>query len=240
LGTYRRDGNDSITNILQRGKNTIEEIVRKVKSNYECIAIRAGGYNCQPSDELVKGMRLAGLKVDSSIYPGGHETGALSEYDYTAITNEKGYWYVNETLENDCKKKTDLIELPIASMPIARWRKYASTERIQNMLKNVKASAETFEIKSSNTKNGKQSIFGKVKYLLESEYQTWDYCLLSPSVHSRFINMSEQLSKSRDIFTLVGHPKSYIGDRGFNYLLKQLTKCGYRFTTISDIYNQIK
>ena len=63
-------------------------------------------------------MREAGLMIDSSVYPGGKETGSLSQYDYSDITNDKGYWYMDKDILIDASNKTDLIELPIVAFPI--------------------------------------------------------------------------------------------------------------------------
>ena len=69
LGGYDKQGEYSLENLLVKGKATLEEWIKPVDAGYECIALRAGGYNIQPSGELVKAMLAAGLKVDSSIIP---------------------------------------------------------------------------------------------------------------------------------------------------------------------------
>ena len=40
--------------------------------------------------------------------------------------------------------------------------------------------------------------------------------------------------------TLVGHPKSYMGEQGYSFLLKTLNDNGYRFTTIQEILSNIE
>ena len=85
--------------MLKRGKDTIE---RLIGDNYQCEVLRAGGYNIQPSETLIKAMRQVGLRADSSIYPGGKETGSLSRYDYSMVKdNRSGYE------SNDPKKILD-------------------------------------------------------------------------------------------------------------------------------------
>lgn len=88
LGDYEGSGDNSLRSLLKRGKDTIE---RLIGDNYQCEVLRAGGYNIQPSETLIKAMRQVGLRADSSIYPGGKETGSLSRYDYSMVKDNLGW-----------------------------------------------------------------------------------------------------------------------------------------------------
>lgn len=44
--------------------------------------------------------------------------------------------------------------------------------------------------------------------------------------------------QDRNVFVLVGHPKSYVGERGLEYLLKR-TNNVFKYKTISDVYEFI-
>lgn len=236
LGTYKRNGEESLVNLLLKGKHALEEMIRPVAPDYQCIALRAGGYNAMPSEELVKAMRQVGLYIDSSVYPGGFEESNLSVYDYRNVPNDIGRWFVDEQLEYVSDKKTDVVEIPIVSKSIKRWRKYASLDRILTIIDNLKGAKEVYEEKVSGAGSRKCSELQKLQFLLQNECQTWDFCLLSPSVHRSFLRMIGNM-KNRDCFVLVGHPKSYCGKRGMNYLFKKLSRKGYCFTTISRVYN---
>ena len=52
LGGYSREGEYSLVNLLQKGKQTLEDLITPIDPEYRCIAIRAGGYNIQPSEEI--------------------------------------------------------------------------------------------------------------------------------------------------------------------------------------------
>lgn len=54
LGGYKKEGKYSLENLFAQGKKTLEELIKPIKRNYECNAIRAGGYCIQPSEEIVK------------------------------------------------------------------------------------------------------------------------------------------------------------------------------------------
>lgn len=216
LGDYEGTGEDSLLRLLQRGKDTIEQMLG---NGYRCEVLRAGGYNVQPSKELAEAMREVGLMVDSSIVPGAKETGSLSRYDYTGIRQDKGWWYCGEVLEHEAGPKKDLVELPVVAFGIVRLQKYLSIDRIKATLQNKKSAKDTFEAKTGQAKGG---IIGKVQFFFQKESQTWDYCLFSKKLHRKFLK-GISMQRSRDVFVLVGHPKSFVSGRGLEYLLKKVS-----------------
>lgn len=235
LGGYQGKGDNSLSNILKRGKQTLEDLLTPVNPDYKCIAMRAGGFNIQPSGDIVKAMQEAGLKIDSSIYPGGKETGVYSHFDYTAISPKVGLWETGTTLE--IEGKSGILELPIVAFPMLRLKKFMTWERLKGFIRNRKAAQENLAAKTSTT-DKKSSKWDKVKYFFQTEWQTWDYCLFSPLLHKQFLkNINQQ---NRNIFVLVGHPKSYSGIRGMKYLLKEAEKNRYKFETVSEIWHQYK
>ena len=72
----------TLKQLIADGKRAIEEIIRVENPDYECNVLRAGGYNAQPSKEIVELMREFDMKADSSVVPGAVEQGSLSQYDY--------------------------------------------------------------------------------------------------------------------------------------------------------------
>lgn len=234
LGEYEGVGEDSLLSIIKRGKETIESIIG---NSYKCQAIRAGGYNAQPSDKIIAAMKECGLKADSSLVPGAKESGSLSRYNYTHIPNNLGFWYCQNDFENQTNDKTGLLELPIVAFPIIRLQKYLSKDRIKSLLQNRKSAQEAFEAKT-NTNAKSNGLLSKFKYFFEKESQTWDFCLFSKGMHRKFL---QQISKQKDrnVFVLVGHPKSFVSGNGFEYVLDK-TKKEYRFINISTFLDHAK
>ena len=235
LGGYKKEGRYSLINLLKEGKKTLEEWITPVDKEYKCIALRAGGYNIQPSQEIVKAMKEVGLKIDSSIYPGGKETGTLSNYDYSNIAKDKEFWQAGNELEKE--GENGIYELPIVAFPIKRWKKFASIERIKSLLKNRKSAKDSFEAKTSSGKGEKSSKLDKIKYFFQDEWQTWDYCLFSTSLHNKFLKEIEKQC-DRKVITLVGHPKGYMGGSGFKHLLNKASN-NFKFKTINEFYNEL-
>lgn len=234
LGGYDGTGENSIENLFKRGKQTMEELLKPVNLTYECTAMRAGGYNIQPSEEIVQAMKEAGLLIDSSIYPGGNETGLLSNYDYTDIDPGKGYWHVGQRLED--AGNSQIIEVPIVAFPMIRLKKFFTWERVKGILGNSKSAKDSLDAKTSTTEK-KSSKWDKVKYFFETEWQTWDFCLFSPSLHKDFLK--KIVRQDRNVYVLVGHPKSFTGGRGLEYLLKKTHK-EYEYKTICEVWSIIK
>ena len=215
--------------LLKRGKQTLEELLQPLDPDYKCIALRAGGYNIQPSIDIVAAMNETGIIVDSSIYPGGKETGLLSNYDYTSIDPTLGMWHVDDQLEK--QGNNTIVELPIVAFPIIRLKKYMTWERVRGIHNNRQSAKESLDAKTS-TFGKKSNMFDKIKYFFQTEWQTWDYCLFSPSLHKTFL---KQITKqNRDLFVLVGHPKSFTSDRGLVFLLNQLNQ-NYQNCTVKDL-----
>ncbi len=232
LGGYHREREYSLENLFRRGKQTLEELLKPVDPNYHCFAVRAGGYNIQPSEKIVKAMLATGFKVDSSVYPGGKEMGTLSNYDYTAIDPALGIWQTGERLEK--QGSVGILELPIVAFPMRRLKKFMTLERIRGFFGNVKSAQDSLEAKTS-TNDKKSGKLDKIRYFFQTEWQTWDYCLFSPSQHKLFL---KQIAKqNREVYVLVGHPKSFQGSRGLEYLLKKTYK-EYEYNTISGIWNR--
>ena len=128
-------------------------------------------------------------------------------------------------------------ELPIVAFPIKRWKKFASIERIKSLLKNRKSAKDSFKAKTSSGEGKKSSKLDKIKYFFQDEWQTWDYCLFSSSLHNEFLKEIKK-QRERKVITLVGHPKGYMGENGFKHLLEKTAK-EYNFQTINDICNEL-
>lgn len=230
LSGYNGEGESSLINLFEKGIETLDNILRPVDQKYKCIAIRSGGYNAQPSQNIVKAMKKFDIIIDSSIVPGAVEKGKLSSYDYSKISNEISYWRVNDNLEC-ADEKGGIIELPIMTLPIIRFTKYFSWERIKSILRNRKSAQDSFNAKTATQEGNKIS---KLGYLLGTEYQTWDFCLFSKSLHKQFLNRVE--STNRQFSVLVGHPKSFTSSDGLEYLLKA-TSGKYKYITMSSFYD---
>lgn len=230
------DYDGDMVELLSKSKENLEAIIDDVIPDYRCIALRAGGYNAQPSERIVQAMRQVGLRVDSSVVPGAKESGSLSRYDYTCVPTDNGAWFVDKRLEIP-HDEGDIVELPITAFPILRIKKYLSLDRIKAIMQNRKSAVDAYKAKTSSgdeTSGLGHGFINKIRYFFEHEVQTWDYCLFSRSLHDSFIKLVANQT-DRNCVVLVGHPKSMTSISGLEYLLKRLEN--HRFCSISQYYN---
>ncbi len=231
LGDFSVEQNYTIEDMLREGKETIESIIQETVPDYCCTILRAGGYNVIPSDEVYTAMVNLGLKVDSSVYPGGYETGILSRYDYRKTPVNEDYWQANPGDFSKQADKSEVIEIPIFALPQRRIKKI-NFERIKSVLKNRGSAAA-----SVKSKTAQKSKLEKIKFLFEKEAFTWDFCLFSFSLHKTFFNFIEyELDDRRSNFVIIGHPKSFTSDKSFKKMIVYAEKKGYQFITLSECY----
>lgn len=233
LGTFSSPSM-TLKQLIAQGKSTLEEMIRPSFPHYECIALRAGGFNAQPSQEIVSAMRELGMRFDSSIVPGGKENGRLSVYDYSGLPIDKGYWYVDDTLEEPSQGRTGVVELLHVAFPIVRLFKFLSVTRIKSILQNRKSAQTSFASKTSTGEKG-GGFIKKLSFFFKTEYQTWDYCLFPTWMHGYFLRKVLKQS-GRDIFVTIGHPKSFVSPRSMECMLKK-TCSRFDYPTISGISN---
>lgn len=223
--------------LLLRGKQTLEDMLCPVKPDYRCTTFRAGWYNAMPCQRQLHAMRGAGFVADSSVVPGAVETGQWTRYDYSASPVDAATWFVQDDIDKPAAGKTDILELPIVTMPIRRITKYLSWSRIKSILHNRKSAAGALDAKTTaddKPKGKLAKLAAMVKFLFSIEWQTWDVCLFSTAMNKKFIKA--KVRDDRDVYVLVGHPKGLTDTTGLEYLIDCCRQeYDARFCTVHDI-----
>jgi hypothetical protein len=86
-------------------------------------AFRAGGWVIQPFDRLRPALRSAGVKIDSTVYPGGHRASPVQPYDFRRAPARSRWRFEHDPLVED--PEGGFLEVPIASRslgPSFYWR----------------------------------------------------------------------------------------------------------------------
>ena len=86
-------------------------------------AYRAGGWVIQPFERLRPALAAAGVKIDSTVYPGGHRSSAVQPYDFRAAPARSRWRFEHDPLVED--PEGSFLEVPIASRslkPSFFWR----------------------------------------------------------------------------------------------------------------------
>ena len=238
LGDFNIDSDYSIEDLLLDGKKTLENIIDPVIPGYKCIALRAGGYNIMPSKDIFSAMQNLGLKVDSSVYPGGFANGNLSRHNYRSVPTCLDFWWANpEDITQLSEDKKEIIEIPIFALMQPRWKKILDFQKIKSILGKHPSAI------SSGTKENisKKTLSEKIKFLLEKEAFTWDFCLFNTSLHKKYLSYIEtNLLNTRNLFVLIGHPKSLKNEKTFESFIKLIQKRNYpySFKTLTNIYTE--
>lgn len=228
LGEFAVSQAYSMEDMLREGKQTIDALIRTVCPDYQCTILRAGGYNVMPSGPVYQAMVNVGLRVDSSVYPSGYETGELSRYDFRAAPLDLDYWPA--MAEDFCRQRAEsqVLEIPIFALPQRRLFKITPA-RVRSALQNRSSAS-----RSLVAKTGQRSLSQKLVYLLEKEAFTWDFCMFGMGLHKRFFRTIAQQYKDRKLFVLVGHPKGFTAEHAFEQMLSYATKQGFSFITLKD------
>lgn len=227
-----------LAELIRKGKEELEAMLQPINPNYKCNVLRAGGYNIDPSERLLKILKENDFIADSSVYYGGKAEGKLSNYDYSMIKADVPFWFANGSLLSKQTKQNDFLELPVYAKTIRRITKYDSV-RVRSALKNKANSIEKFKNNSA-----KKSKWETIRYLFNKEAVTWDFCLFSKSKMRKFMRSAKQVAQKSGFsfhpFVLVGHPKDFYYPNAIDYLARKSKKKKIEFFTISEVISQIK
>ena len=83
--TKTKTSDMNLKNLILKGKNTIENILRQVDGSYTCNVLRAGGFNIYPSQNILEVIKKLGFVADSSVFPGGYADSQTSFFNYKHI-----------------------------------------------------------------------------------------------------------------------------------------------------------
>jgi hypothetical protein len=159
-------------------------------------AYRAGGWVIQPFDRVRSALRSAGVKIDSTVYPGGHRGGAVQPYDFRAAPERSRWRFEHDPLVED--PRGSFLEVPIASRevkPAFFWRlalaKKAGGRRHRAFGDGQAIALEGGDLKAKLTKPSTTvvSVDGYKASFLDEAAQ--DY-----------------RRRGRDDFVVIGHPKA--------------------------------
>lgn len=227
-----------LSELIRKGKEELENMLRPIDPLYKCNVLRAGGYNIDPSERLLKALKENEFIADSSVYYGGKAESELSKYDYSRVKKEIPFWFTNGSLLAAGKSDKEFVELPVFAKKIRRISKY-DLVRIRSALKNKANSIEKF--KNNSTKKTKWEI---LQFLMDKEAVTWDFCLFSKSKMRKFLNAAIKIKESSNTsfhpFVLVGHPKDFYYSDAIEFLAMKASGGKLKFFTISEAIVQIK
>lgn len=228
-----------LASVLRKGKETLEGILKPVSADYCCNIFRAGGFNILPSEPIVAVLENLGFKMDSSVFAGGYDKNNETDIDFRGLKNNIPYWGIDsgnvlsQTIIRD--KCSAIIEVPIFSAPMVRYKKY-DLSRLIVLIKNRHSAQKTLQ-----GRIGKKSLFQKIKFFFEYEHLTWDFCLFNISKTKKFLSLAQKFSNKDDNyhpFILIGHSKGFGTDKTLKYLLA--SDANNNFITLTDVLMKVR
>ena len=83
------------------------------------IAYRAGGWCLQPFSKIKNAFSKAGLKIDSTVFPGGKNIKGAYYYDFENTPNKDKWQFSTDLCEED--QTGEFIEYPISNNKYSIW-----------------------------------------------------------------------------------------------------------------------
>jgi len=213
---------DQVTSIigsLYRGRQTLEDMVKPVKADYQCICFRAGGFYAQPSGDIIHAMKRVGLKVDSSVVK-GYRTTAPFTVDYSRVhTNKMAWWTTDADFTEEGPPGESILELPVSSKMEPYWKSFKPAKlraalrrrQIEHAANDGNAGGESHRISSV------PSLRMVLKKMLTRHASTFDFCKLS--CNDMLKRLQEFDDRRPQPVVAIGHSKDFVNDRHFDRFL---------------------
>ena len=102
-----------IADYVRTGKEYLEELGRKERPDYRCLAFRAGNWLMQPSRNIVAVLEEAGFLYDTSVFKGGYGGVGPHTLDYRSAHSHLESWTVDPEDVSRSSDRKGLREIPI-------------------------------------------------------------------------------------------------------------------------------
>jgi len=217
----------SITGALCHGKKTLEDMLKPIKTDYECLVFRAGAFCIQPAGDVIKAMKEVGLMADTSVVK-GHRKEEPYAVDFRNAEDKAGFWWTNtEDVVRRGGKYEGIVELPV----------YSQMKPSINNLKfsKVKATVKRYRLERrdphSRLPSTPRSVPPKrtILRMLFSKYpMKFDFGKLSAAdMYRVFITEANKQKKNSDssVYPLVGigHCKDFWNDRNLEKFISSIS-----------------
>jgi hypothetical protein len=103
---------ERLNEIVGLGKQYLEDLLKPIAPDYNCIAFRAANWSVSPSKNVVRALLNNGIRIETSVFKHGQRKGIVN-FDYSNAPSDLIPWLADE---NDiCRHSNSgqLIEVPI-------------------------------------------------------------------------------------------------------------------------------
>ena len=224
----REETYDSLFMMIKQTKDFLTRTLIDVKKDYNCIAFRAGGWQMQPTTNIVRALIDNGIKIDTSVFKNG-KRGGTNSFDYSLAHHSLLPWPVNENEICQMNQKSRLIEIPIYTEQrsitsfISLNRMYRLAAQVITRLR-VKNPMTAEKINLNNSRKNQNNLnssflsslkskFYKVSKIPFNKYSfkmDYNQCTGKQLING-LLNAEKKCSKTNiDIpFVIIGHSKTF-------------------------------
>ncbi len=227
----------SITGSLQRGKRTLEDAIKPRRSDYECVCFRAGGFYAQPSQDIIRAMKIVGLRADSSVVK-GYYTVAPFAVDYSRVETAKAAWWTTDAeLTEEGTPGANILELSVSSRMEPYWKSFKWTKLHAALQRRKIEKDARGRLRADPHLSSVPAGRTILRNLRKEHASTLDFCKLSCRDMLRRVRELDQPQQQPVV--MIGHSKDFLNDRPFEKFLAVLSRSGkVRFVNMSEYLHE--
>jgi hypothetical protein len=233
---------NNIQGIVKQGIDLLTEICEKHKTDYSCIAYRAGGYNLAPNTEtILSSLYDNGIRIDSSVAKGFYFRSLLSEVNYRKMP-KKANWFISKHGPIDREADSGLYEVPIAGRP------RGTINNFPFLVKRVLYKRRAYESEGKGIHEAHVSIHDKLKRLFPESVWMLGFDNYTDSVQSLMKIINQYVNAHQEdntiICSTISHPKS-MGQYGLSLMERFILKIrqdygdNVQFYTYRQLYDEM-
>jgi hypothetical protein len=197
-------------------------------SLYIPTSYRAGNWLIQPSQNISLALAERGIKIDSSVFRGGHQI--FHSLDFRNYPKNLFYWnFLTDVMEPNSLGK--IIEIPIYSEMVYFWKMYSPKRKKIHEGMNKR-------------KNLKYQLLSKLEIMRVKYPKKFDFTKMTFSEMKEMIDNIIRIDKdSSNILkpvVLIGHTKNLFDYKTIEKFLKYTTENNITVTTFREVIKEIE
>jgi hypothetical protein len=221
---------DQMLALLRRGKEYLETMLRPYCGDYECVGIRAGHWNTQPSHRYLTALRNAGIRSDTSVFKWGYRCDGAADFDYRNAFSNVLAWYARMDDINRASPQPTILEVPIATESV-RYLRMLTPRRLWLGMRFLREDVETYrainEVKGMQTRPQRLAL--RLGQLFQRYPRKLDFCKLTAREISSCLDaLIKQCRNHHDRLptplVMIGHSKEIPNPRELRVALERAAK----------------
>lgn len=232
-----------VAEIINYGKEYLNNVLLPEFPEYKCIAFRAGGYCLQPEKNISDILYDAGIRIDSSVCMGFSYCGGGMYYDYREYPSAPNLYFNSEFGLYDANKEKlnkGIFEIPVFGYRTLPYRMLAS--KLNSKIST--APENGIGMKLEHLPQKKHNPVSRIKQILSaSNMLTFDFYNSKSMIYMIKRIKKEYACSENDIYiSIIAHPKAQ-SDEHINNMKevceKVLKDKDIVFQNLAEVYKEL-